>query len=327
MAYNVRFTTSSGHNDFLNVNFLPTTGYAKFSTLDDPSPSMELGILNIYSNADDDIEQELLTDFQLSVGTLTNQQELHSQDHYTSDGFTNSNLTLTKNITDISELFIDTDAAPGVLIAQSYTILNNKQIWFTDANDTLRNTGATITFTAIAGRNPISPACFIEGTKLYAHVHDKDLYVNIKDLRSGDLINTYLHGKKAIKFIGKGTMTNDPTKWNGCVKKLPKHGDMTDDLFVTGAHSILVDELSEKEKEGMLAIYGTADRKVDDKILLLSWVSDKFESIVDEENYTYYHLVLEHDNDEMKRYGIWANGVLTESQCEKHFLTKPYKLL
>jgi hypothetical protein len=102
---------------------------------------------------------------------------------------------------------------------------------------------------------------------------------------------------------------------------------MTDDLFVTGAHSILVDELSEKEEEGMISIYGTTERKIDDKTLVISWVSDKFEAVEGEDRYIYYHLVLEHDDDENKRYGIWANGVLTESQSEKHFLDKPYEHL
>jgi hypothetical protein len=173
----------------------------------------------------------------------------------------------------------------------------------------------------------VNPACFIEGTKLLAHIKDKDTYVKIEDLRTGDLVKTHLHGYKPIKFIGKGRMTNNPEQWNGCVRKLPKSADMIDDLFVTGAHSILVDSLSEKEKEGMLAIYGTTDRKIDDKTLVLSWVSDNFEAVDDNTDYTYYHLVLEHDNDHEKRYGIWANGVLTESQSEKHFFKKPYELL
>jgi hypothetical protein len=191
-----------------------------------------------------------------------------------------------------------------------------------DATVTLISAQYTMTITAA-----LNPACFIEGTKLLVHSHDKDIYVNIQDLRVGDLVKTYLHGDKRIKFIGRGIMTNAPNVWNGCVRRLAKSGDMIEDLFVTGAHSILVNELSTKETEGMIAIYGTANRKIDDKTLLLSWVSDKFEAVNDNKNYTYYHLVLEHDNDENKRYGIWANGILTESQSEKHFLAKPYDLL
>jgi hypothetical protein len=190
------------------------------------------------------------------------------------------------------------------------------------AADNLENTGAN----QFGGDGTVSN-CFLEGTKLYAHVHDKDVYINIEDLRSGDLVNTYLHGKKAIKFIGKDTLFNNPDKWNGCLKKLPKSGDMIDDLFITGAHSLLVDELSEKESDGIMAIYGTTNRKIDDKFMLNAWVSEKAEPGLAAEFFKIYHLVLEHDDDEYKKYGIWANGLLTESQCEKHFLKKTHEEL
>jgi hypothetical protein len=184
-----------------------------------------------------------------------------------------------------------------------------------------------ISYTGPYSQGAPSPCCFIEGTKLYSHIRNKYVYTEIENLRPGNIVKTHLHGDKQIKYIGKGSMTNNPSQWNGCVRRLPRADDMIDDLLVTGAHSILVDELSTKETEGMIAIYGTADRKIDDKTLLLSWVSDKFEAVEDTEEYTYYHLVLEHDDDDTKRYGIWANGVLTESQCEKHFLAKDYELL
>jgi hypothetical protein len=217
-------------------------------------------------------------------------------------------------------LFFTNDSNPSAVTFEIYYLLTGGATW-TKVVPTGTGSSYSITFSESK-----TPGCFVEGTKLLVHVHDKDLYVNIEDLRTGDLVNTYLHGKKAIKFIGKGQLKNDKNQWNNCIRRLPKSGDMTDDLLVTGAHSILVDELSEKESEGMVAIYGTADRKIDDKTLVLSWVSDKFEAIDDEEYYTYYHLVLENDDTD-KRFGIWANGVLTESQCEKHFLAKPYELL
>jgi hypothetical protein len=126
-------------------------------------------------------------------------------------------------------------------------------------------------------------------------------------------------------MIGKNTLKNDPSKWNHCIKRLPKNKlGAFEDLMLTGAHSILVDNLSEKEKSGQLAIYNTIDRKVDGKYLLLSSVSENFETIDDNNTYTYYHFVLEHDDDVNTRYGVWANGVLTETQPEKHFLTKSY---
>jgi hypothetical protein len=221
----------------------------------------------------------------------------------------------------VDNWFISTFLSNGNVAPYSLDIYS---VVGTGANATLTRITSQYTMTITAALNP---ACFIEGTKLLVHSHDKDIYVNIQDLRVGDLVKTYLHGDKRIKFIGRGIMTNAPNVWNGCVRRLAKSGDMIEDLFVTGAHSILVNELSTKETEGMISIYGTANRKIDDKTLLLSWVSDKFDAVNDNKNYTYYHLVLEHDNDENKRYGIWANGILTESQSEKHFLAKPYDLL
>lgn len=182
-----------------------------------------------------------------------------------------------------------------------------------------------ISFTQVSGDDPTSPACFIEGSKIYAHVNNKDTYVPIQTLKKGDLVKTHLHGYRKITMIGKNTLTNDPTKWNHCIKRLPKNKlGAFEDLILTGAHSILVDNLSEKEKSGQLAIYNTTDRKVDGKYLLLAFASENFETIHDNNVYTFYHFVLEHDDDVNARYGVWANGVLTETQPEKHFLTKSY---
>ena len=53
--------------------------------------------------------------------------------------------------------------------------------------------------------------------------------------------------------------------------------------------------------------------KIDDKYLLLAAMDDRFQRIEDKELYTYYHIVLENDGDDDQRYGIWANGLLTET--------------
>ena len=60
--------------------------------------------------------------------------------------------------------------------------------------------------------------------------------------------------------------------------------------------------------------------KINDKFLLLSCCSEQFEKVEDTNEYIYYHIVLE-NNDPEKHYGIWADGVLTESISEKVYLT------
>jgi hypothetical protein len=46
---------------------------------------------------------------------------------------------------------------------------------------------------------------------------------------------------------------------------------------------------------------------------------------MNKEEYTYYHFYLENDGDKSKKYGIWANGILSETTFEsdfvKHFIS------
>lgn len=224
----------------------------------------------------------------------------------------------------------------GINIAQYWELLSssNNQIdlyFVKGVSDTwtkIDDSIATynITFTEVGSDNPTAkPACFIEGSKIFARLNNNDAYIPIQNLKKGDLVKTYLHGYRKIIMIGKNTLKNDPTKWNYCIKRLRKNKlGAIDDLMLTGGHSILVNNLSEKEKAGQISIYNSADRKIDGKYLLLASVSENFETVNDNNKYTYYHLVLEHDGDLNVRYGIWANGVLTESQSENHFLSKGY---
>ena len=52
--------------------------------------------------------------------------------------------------------------------------------------------------------------------------------------------------------------------------------------------------------------------KIKDKYLLLSCVNENAKKINDSNIYTIYHIVLEND-DIYGQYGIYANGILTES--------------
>ncbi len=97
---------------------------------------------------------------------------------------------------------------------------------------------------------------------------------------------------------------------------------LIEDLIVTGGHSLLVDSLSdaECEKYKEMGIPHFANETIDKKHLVLSCVSNQFTAMQDRERYYYYHLLLENNDDEEERFGIWANGVLTETpnvKCTK----------
>ena len=66
--------------------------------------------------------------------------------------------------------------------------------------------------------------------------------------------------------------------------------------------------------------YGTNDEyKIDDKYMLLACSSKLFKQIKEIKSFTYYHLVLEEEDGD-KQFGIWANGILTETISKKSYL-------
>ena len=43
--------------------------------------------------------------------------------------------------------------------------------------------------------------------------------------------------------------------------------------------------------------------------------------------YTYYHFILENNGNDDQRFGVWANGILTETTSKNHFMNHKYILL
>jgi len=176
---------------------------------------------------------------------------------------------------------------------------------------------------------PISdPSCFNEGTKILCLNKNLDEeYIPIENLRKGDLVKSYKHGYRKIDLIGKNPMINNPEKFNECMYKMEKTEDngLLEDLIVTGGHSILVDDLGDLKEEND-KIFGST-QMIDDKYLLLSVLSNDFVKLENIELYTYYHFILENDGNNYKRYGVWANGILTETPSKNQFTDHKYTLL
>jgi hypothetical protein len=160
--------------------------------------------------------------------------------------------------------------------------------------------------------------CFNEGTKILClNQQLADKYIAIELLRIGDFVKTFKHGYRRVSKVIQGSFRNNPKKWNMCMYKMAKTptNGLIEDLIVTGGHSILVDAISEEEqkKYDAIKIPDFSKLTIDNKHLLLSCCSDQFTPMQDNNKYNYYHLLLENNNDEEERFGIWANGVLTET--------------
>jgi hypothetical protein len=180
------------------------------------------------------------------------------------------------------------------------------------------------------GNLPGETACFNEGTKiLYMNKQIVDQYIRIELLKPGDFVKTFKHGYRKIDMIGKNVLINTPTNFKKCMYKMEKTytNGLIADLIVTGGHSILVDEISDEERVLNEQLFWGPTPKLDNKYLLLSAVSSQFKPIKNNKKYTYYHLVLENEDVNEERYGIWANGILTETPSKDFFKKQRFMLL
>jgi hypothetical protein len=166
------------------------------------------------------------------------------------------------------------------------------------------------------------PFCFNEGTKILCLKKLMDEYISIEKLKIGDFVKTFKHGYRKISKVIKGSFRNNPNRWNMCMYKMAKtdSNGLLEDLIVTGGHSLLVDSITEEDqsKYDEMGLTEFSKETIDGKRLLLACVSDQFTAMSNRERYTYYHLLLENNDDVEERFGIYANGILTETPNSKN---------
>jgi len=198
-----------------------------------------------------------------------------------------------------------TDSGVSVLI-----VITAPQVFFSDNS---------YSFTS----EPINPnaPCFKEGTLILCLEGDKEVYKPIESLMPRDLVKTEKNGFVKIELIGNSLFYNsnstvrDETKLYRCTKAA--YPELTEDLYITGTHSILVQSLTQEEKEktikSLRQLFLTGK-----KWRLMAFIDSRTEAVEQEGVYTIYHLALEHEMLDCN-YGIYANGLLVES-CSKRYL-------
>jgi hypothetical protein len=199
----------------------------------------------------------------------------------------------------------------------------------------------------------IQSICFKEGTKILCMIDKREQYVAIENIKENTFVKIYNksgkggHYKKA-KFIVKSALENSSESTINKLYRIKKerHSNLIEDLYVTGSHALLYDELTDMEYEKMsrlvdhyntytirleneenmsaeeventkslMKYYNDYKMELDDKYKLIAYFDDRFEEINDEGVFNIYHIVLENAN-KYDNYGIWANGILAESTCE-----------
>lgn len=173
------------------------------------------------------------------------------------------------------------------------------------------------------------PPCFGPGTQIlvYDSASQQEQYVDIDTLREGQLVCTYKHGPKPVALLAKGeflTHRLDTRKQMFCMKANTQEG-VFKDLYLTGGHGLLVDEIPERLAKRNRKFYFGDQPMIEGKYMLSVscagpvFVPDRTRNKLQ----TYYQFALREDNDIDARFGVYANGVLVEtpsvSQLREHF--------
>jgi hypothetical protein len=169
------------------------------------------------------------------------------------------------------------------------------------------------------GETPVDPICFKEGTKILCLKDGKDTYVPIESMRPGTVVKTYLHGYKKVEHIGfskaynPGNGKKSLANFAKCTPA--KYPELTDDLVITGAHSILVSTITPKQEEDLRELMGKI-YITDDKYRLVACLDDRADPYPDEGTYTIWHFALENEQYTWN-YGVYANGLLVETASRR----------
>jgi len=157
--------------------------------------------------------------------------------------------------------------------------------------------------------------CFSEGTGILVLTSQlKEEYKLVQDLIIGDFVKSYIHGYRKVSKMLKGSFVNNPKEEgvSNCMYIMSKTEDngLIEDLTLTRNHGVLVEKLTEDEEKKV-------DKNnlpiIDGLLSIITADSDKFEKVMDNNMYNYYHFSLETDGDNDRRFGVYANGLLVET--------------
>ena len=171
---------------------------------------------------------------------------------------------------------------------------------------------------------PFTP-CFLEGSEILCQINGVDTYVPIESIKVGTLVKTSLDGYKKVEVIGNREIVNlatddriDERLYKCSPEKYPQ---LTKDLYLTGGHSILVDELTDTQREETMKQL-TRLFVTDKKYRLLACIDERAEPWNSAGTYTVWHFALENSSP-TSNYGVYANGgLLVESSSLNFMKTK-----
>ena len=132
------------------------------------------------------------------------------------------------------------------------------------------------------------------------------------------LVKTVKHGYKMIDSVGMSRIYNPANQLRGkdrlyrCPQE--KYPELTEDLYMTGSHAILVKNLTPQQKQESIELFQKV-YMTDGHYRLMTCMDKRAEPLEEEGLFNIWHLALESD-DQYINYGVYANGLLVETMCK-----------
>ena len=198
-------------------------------------------------------------------------------------------------------------------IASNSTGISSQSVVYNDGA-ILNNFGTYYLYPAIP--------CFKEGTKILCQVDGVNTYVEVEKLQKGTLVKTSLSGFKPLVLLGKSVLENpghEERTENRLYQCSPsEYPELAEDLFITGCHSILVPDITDKQRAETIEKLGKMF-VTEKKYRLMACLDERAKPWVSQGAYTIWHFALEHEDTGMN-YGVYANGGLLVETCSIQFL-------
>jgi hypothetical protein len=165
--------------------------------------------------------------------------------------------------------------------------------------------------------------CLLEGTTVLCQIDGSDQEIPIEQIRPGSVVKT-VNGYKRVQLVGRSPIVNsgstDRSQNRLYVCRTVRYPELKTDLYLTGCHSILVDQLTadqiEQTKTLLGDIYITGQ-----KYRLMACIDDRAEPWASEGSYTVWHLAVENEHLRANE-GIFVNGGLLVETCSLQYLQK-----
>lgn len=167
--------------------------------------------------------------------------------------------------------------------------------------------------------NAVEIRCFAHDTKILGKnaQTQQEEYMDVQSLKKGDLVKTHLHGYKQIVQIMHSLVypyNVDSLEKNKMYQYMvsPNIPELFLNLTITGSHSVLVDEISNDERDKISDLMGNVFI-TDNKYRLPACLDMRAKPVhIPHDPIWVYHFALENEC-EYSNYGVFANGMLVES--------------